>query len=49
MRAFAINDTNKVDKVDGKGLYSMTFMIHQAEQMQLNQIEFVKSINNNWI
>jgi hypothetical protein len=32
----------------GVGISSLAFMIHQAEQMQLNQIEFVKSINNNW-
>tara|TARA_R110000851_G_scaffold222414_1_gene375264 strand:+ start:5620 stop:6249 length:630 start_codon:yes stop_codon:yes gene_type:complete len=39
---------DKVDKVEGRGLYSMVFMIHQAEQMELNQIQFIKSINNNW-
>jgi hypothetical protein len=44
-----LNTANKVDKEDYKGLFSMAFMIHQAAQMQLNQIEFVKSINNNWI
>ena len=28
---------------------NMVFMIHQASQMQLNQIQFIKSLNNNWV
>tara|TARA_R110000851_G_scaffold131354_2_gene265211 strand:- start:4393 stop:4656 length:264 start_codon:yes stop_codon:yes gene_type:complete len=28
---------------------NLSFSIRQAEQLQLTQIEFVKSLNNNWI